>query len=191
MSLQKDDENLFKWDSNWSQEVPNLLVGHTGLEVTQATYMSPIRADTGYTTGKHVWRMVYTRGEHVKIGICTDQANKNKQLGSDSNGWCLYLYNGQLRAGSSSGGNEFSSKYSPGTIIRVELDLDSTPRTLSFTLADDKGGTGEVKKAFDLPAAEGTKYYPAMALQHTVYIPLSLSLSFCLPVSLSLYKYMS
>ena len=91
-----------------------------------------------------------------------------------SNGWALYLYNGQLRHGSSSGGNEFSSKYAVGSTIRVELDLDSRPRTLSFTLSTDKAGTGPAKKAFDLPEGE---YWPSIALQHSVRGGASLSLN--------------
>ena len=113
--------------------------------------MNPIRANSSFKTGKHIWSVQYDQGKFVKLGVCNANASKTGQLGSDKNGWCLYLYNGQLRAGSSSGGNEFSSKYSPGTTIRLELDLDSRPCTLSFTLAQDKTGTGPAKKAFDLP----------------------------------------
>ena len=103
------------------------------------------------------------KAEFLKIGVVTGQPSKSKQVAADENGWALYAYNGQLRHASNGNGTNFLSKYSNNTIIRVELDLDASPPTLSFTHPGDIKGEREVKKAFDLPA--GKKYYPALGVQ--------------------------
>ena len=145
--------------------MPNLSITASGLLVTDASAMLPIRADRSFTTGKHVWTVRYGKGKHVKLGVVASNVDKTVQIGSDYHGWALYLYNGQLRHGSRTNGIDFDCRYAIGTTIRLELDLTSRPRTLSFTLALDHSGTGYAKKAFELPEGE---YWPAMGLQHGI-----------------------
>ena len=162
--FEQHSEADIQWDASWSTGVSNLQISNDRKTVTSAGGMQPIRALQSYSTGKHAWKVHYGRADYLKLAVVKEGASKTKQVGADSLGWALYLNQGKLRHGSSSGGGNFDSKYSVGTTVRVELDLDSRPRTLSFTLANDRSGTGRVKKAFELP--EGA-YYPALGVQHS------------------------
>ena len=151
---------VFKWDREWNK-ISGLKIDEAGLKVLNAGSMAPIRANTSFSSGMHTWKIHCEKAVYMKIGIVNAKASKTSQLAADVNGWAVYN-NGQLRHSSNGSGSDFSSKYTNGTTVRVELDLQSTPHTLSFTIASDKQGKMSVKKAFDIPKGE---YWPAVAVQ--------------------------
>jgi len=49
----------------------------------------------GYTTGKHYWRM-HVACDNVKVGIATDKASPDAEIGSDPNSWACNLQTGDV-----------------------------------------------------------------------------------------------
>ena len=73
----------FQWDPTWNSSIRNLRLSANGLAVTDASVMNPIRANKCFSAGKHVWRVKYGVGNHVKLGVVTSAASKSKQLAGD------------------------------------------------------------------------------------------------------------
>jgi len=132
--------------------------GTTVLHNGPGIFYIALRANRGYSKGKHAWQVkldsVTCNAYNIYIGISLKELTPNNHLGTDFTSWAIRGGDGKFYHGDVE--SDFGHEFFSGDVIDCFLDCDSC--LLGFTI------NGKLQGVRPIPEISGKEVFPAVSL---------------------------